>query len=259
LHLNEIGRCHITLHRPIAFDAYDRNRATGAFIIVDRLSNITVGAGMIVDRIVSKPGHKKAPVSQNIVKSRSLVSPADREKLLGQKGATIWLTGLSGSGKSTVAQQLEKHLIEQGRLCYILDGDNVRHGLNRDLGFSMEDRKENIRRIAEVAALMNDAGVIVITSFISPYISDRADAREVIGDESFVEVFIDTPIEVCEQRDPKGLYKKARSGEIQQFTGVSDPYEAPQDAELTIETETTDPTAASELIVDDLKARGLIG
>ncbi|MDF7807647.1 sulfate adenylyltransferase subunit CysN [Pontiellaceae bacterium B12219] len=259
LDLNEIARCHITLHRPIAFDPYDKNHTTGAFIIVDRLSNVTVGAGMIVDRIVSKPGHKTAPVSQNIVKSESLVTQADREKLLNQKGATIWLTGLSGSGKSTVAKDLEKELIGQGHLCYILDGDNVRHGLNRDLGFSMEDRKENIRRIAEVAALMNDAGVIVITSFISPYISDRASAREVIGDDAFVEVFIDTPIEICEQRDPKGLYKKARAGEIQQFTGISDPYEAPQDAELTVETENLEPAAAAALIIGDLKDRGLIG
>jgi len=259
LELNEIGRCHITLHRPIAFDSYERNRATGAFIIVDRLTNVTVGAGMIVDRIVSRPGHKKGPVSQNIVKSESLVSAEDRQKLLGQKGATVWLTGLSGSGKSTIAQQLEKELTEQGHLCYILDGDNVRHGLNRDLGFSMEDRKENIRRIAEVAALMNDAGVIVITSFISPYISDRAAAREVIGDESFIEVFIDTPIEVCEQRDPKGLYKKARSGEIQQFTGVSDPYEAPQDAELTLSTEALNPSQSARMVIGDLKSRGIIG
>ena len=259
LELNEIGRGHITLHRPIAFDSYERNRATGAFIIVDRLTNVTVGAGMIVDRIVSRPGHKKGPVSQNIVKSESLVSAEDRQKLLGQKGATVWLTGLSGSGKSTIAQQLEKELTEQGHLCYILDGDNVRHGLNRDLGFSMEDRKENIRRIAEVAALMNDAGVIVITSFISPYISDRAAAREVIGDESFIEVFIDTPIEVCEQRDPKGLYKKARSGEIQQFTGVSDPYEAPQDAELTLSTEALNPSQSARMVIGDLKSRGIIG
>ncbi len=259
LELNEIGRCHITLHRPIAFDPYDRNRTTGAFIVVDRLTNITIGAGMIVDRIVSKPGHKKAPVSQNIVKSDSLVSAEDRQKLLGQKGATIWLTGLSGSGKSTVAQQLEKDLVDQGHLCYILDGDNVRHGLNRDLGFSMEDRKENIRRIAEVAALMNDAGVIVITSFISPYISDRAAAREVIGDSSFVEVFVDTPIEICEQRDPKGLYKKARAGEIQQFTGISDPYEAPQDAEITIATDELAPDAASSIIIGDLQERGIVG
>ncbi len=259
LELNEIGRCHITLHRPIAFDPYEKNRTTGAFIIVDRLSNVTIGAGMIVDRIVSKPGHKKAPVSQNIVKSDSLVSAADREKILNQKGATIWLTGLSGSGKSTIAQQLEKELIDQGHLCYILDGDNVRHGLNRDLGFSMEDRKENIRRIAEVAALMNEAGVIVITSFISPYLSDRAAAREVIGDDAFVEVFVDTPIEICEQRDPKGLYKKARSGEIQQFTGVSDPYEAPQDAEITITTESIEPAAAAGLIIGDLKSRDIVG
>ena len=259
LELNEIGRCHITLHRPIAFDSYERNRATGAFIIVDRLSNITIGAGMITDRIVSKPGHKKEPVSQNIVKSESLVSEADRRKLLKQKGATIWLTGLSGSGKSTIAKHLERSLMDQGHLCYILDGDNVRHGLNRDLGFSMEDRRENIRRIAEVAALMNDAGVIVITSFISPYISDRAAAREVIGDESFVEVFVDTAIEVCEERDPKGLYKKARDGEIQQFTGISDPYEAPQDAELTIDTQELDPEAAAALITGDLQARGILG
>ncbi|WP_372807019.1 sulfate adenylyltransferase subunit CysN [Pontiella sp.] len=259
LELNEIGRCHITLHRPIAFDAYEKNRTTGAFIIVDRLTNVTVGAGMIVDRVVSRPGHAKSPVSQNIVKSDSLVSAEDRKKLLGQSGATVWLTGLSGSGKSTIAQQLEKELIAQGHLCYVLDGDNVRHGLNRDLGFSMVDRKENIRRIAEVAALMNDAGVIVITAFISPYLSDRAEAREVIGDESFVEVFVDTPIEVCEQRDPKGLYKKARAGEIQQFTGISDPYEAPQDAELTLQTENLAPEAAAESIVADLRSRGIIG
>ncbi|MBN2163216.1 MAG: sulfate adenylyltransferase subunit CysN [Pontiellaceae bacterium] len=259
LQLNEIGRCHLTLHRPIAFDSYERNRATGAFIIVDRLSNVTVGAGMIVDRIVSKPGHKASPVSQNIVRSDSLVSAEDRRKLLNQKGATVWLTGLSGSGKSTIAKELEKSLMEKGHLCYILDGDNVRHGLNRDLGFSMDDRKENIRRISEVASLMNDAGVIVITSFISPYISDRASAREVIGDETFVEVFVDTPLEICEERDPKGLYKKARAGEIQQFTGISDPYEAPQDAELTLATQDMSPDKAAEIIIDDLRGRGIIG
>jgi bifunctional enzyme CysN/CysC len=256
LELNEIGRCHITLHRPIAFDPYDRNRATGSFIIVDRLSNVTIGAGMIVDRIVSKSGHKRAPVSQNIVRTHGLVSADDRKKLLGQKGATVWLTGLSASGKSTIAQQLEQQLIEQGRLCYILDGDNVRHGLNRDLGFSMEDRQENIRRIAEVAALMNDAGVIVITSFISPYRLDRQSAREVIGDESFIEAFVDTPIEVCEQRDPKGLYKKARSGEIQQFTGISDAYEAPHNAEITLPTQELTPAEAADRIIDYLKGSG---
>ena len=258
LELNEIGRCHFTLHRSIAFDAYDRNRATGSFIIIDRISNVTVGAGMIVDRIVSRPGHKRSPVSQNIVRSDSLVSAADRQAILGQKGATVWLTGLSASGKSTIANLLEKELIAQGQLCYILDGDNVRHGLNRDLGFSMEDRKENIRRIAEVAALMNDSGVIVITSFISPYRFDRQTARDVIGDESFIEVFVDTPIEVCEQRDPKGLYRKARSGEIQQFTGISDAYEAPQNAEITLPTEKLTPAKEANVIVSELRARGII-
>jgi bifunctional enzyme CysN/CysC len=259
LELNEIGRCHITLHRPIAFDPYDRNRATGSFIIVDRESNVTIGAGMIVDRIVSKPRHKRAPVSQNIVMSDSLVSADERQSLLGQAGVTVWMTGLSASGKSTIARELEKELMAQGHLCYILDGDNVRHGLNRDLGFSMDDRKENIRRIAEVATLMNAAGLIVITSFISPYRQDRQSARKVIGDESFIEVFIDAPIEVCEQRDPKGLYKKARTGEIQQFTGISDPYEAPQNPEITLPTQELAPDEAVKRIVSDLKNRNVIG
>lgn len=278
LQLNEIARCHITLHRPIAFDPYEKNRTTGAFILVDRLTNVTVGAGMIVDRVVSRSVQEKGPVSQNIVKSESLVSAADRQKLLSQRGATIWLTGLSGSGKSTVAKQLEKELMEQGHLCYILDGDNVRHGLNRDLGFSMEDRKENIRRIAEVAKLMNEAGIIVITSFISPYRTDREQARVIVNGEAqadhkkdamplapcsmpenFLEIFINTPIEICEQRDPKGLYKKARAGEIQQFTGISDPYEAPENAELTIETENLAPEAAASLIISELKARSIVG
>jgi len=258
LELNEIGRCHITLHRPISFDPYDRNRTTGSFIIVDRESNVTVGAGMIVDRIVSKPMHKQAPVSQNIVKSDSLVTADERQSLLGQSGVTVWMTGLSASGKSTIAREFEKELMAQGHLCCILDGDNVRHGLNRDLGFSMDDRKENIRRIAEVATLMNAAGLIVVTSFISPYRLDRQSARDVIGAESFIEVFIDTPIEICEQRDPKGLYKKARAGEIQQFTGVSDAYEAPQNAEITLPTQDLEPDEAVKKIISGLKNRGVI-
>ena len=258
LDLNEIGRCHITLHRPIAFDPYDRNRATGSFIIVDRLTNVTIGAGMIVDRIVSKSDHKRAPVSQNIFRTGGLVSSDDRIGLLGQKGVTIWLTGLSASGKSTIAVQLEQQLIAQGRLCYILDGDNVRHGLNRDLGFSMEDRKENIRRIAEVAALMNEAGVIVISSFISPYRLDRQSARDVIGDDSFIEAFVQASLEVCERRDPKGLYVKARSGEIPQFTGISDPYEEPENAQITLRTEELSPDEAAKIIIDDLQGRGII-
>jgi len=258
LNLNEIGRCHITLHRPVAFDPYDRNRATGAFIIVDRLSNVTVGAGMIVDRIVAR-SRQQDPVSRNIVRSTSLVSADERRKLMGQKGATVWLTGLSASGKSTIALQLEKKLVEQGRPCYILDGDNVRHGLNRDLGFSMEDRQENIRRIAEVAALMNDAGVLVITAFISPYRQDRQSAREVIGEQSFIEAFVDTPIEVCEARDPKGLYKKARAGEIRQFTGVSDAYDPPLKAEITLRTTSLSPGQAADAIIAELEKRGILG
>ncbi len=258
LSLNEIGRCHVTLHRPVAFDPYDRNRATGCFIIVDRHSNVTVGAGMIVDRIVSRSSGRSAPVSQNIVRTRSKVSDESRRSLLGQEGATVWLTGLSASGKSTIAQELEKQLMAQGRLCYILDGDNVRHGLNRDLGFSMEDRKENIRRIAEVAALMNEAGVIVVTSFISPYRLDRQSAREVIGEESFIEVFVDTPLEICEQRDPKGLYKKARAGEIQQFTGVSDAYEPPLEADVTLPTQELSPTRAADRVIEFLQTKDII-
>jgi bifunctional enzyme CysN/CysC len=252
LQLNEIGRCHVTLHRPVPFDPYERNHATGAFVIVDRVTNVTVGAGMIVDRIVSR-SKKPAPVSRNIVRSDSLVSREQRENLLGQKGATIWLTGLSASGKSTIARQLEKRLIEQGRLCYILDGDNVRHGLNRDLGFSMEDRKENIRRISEVAALMNEAGVIVVTAFISPYRQDRKAAREIIGEENFIEAFVNTPLEVCEARDPKGLYKKARAGEIRQFTGVSDAYEPPRNPDIELLTENLSADDAADVVIESLR------
>ena len=257
LQLNEIGRCHITLHRPIAFDPYEKNRSTGAFIIVDRMTNITVGAGMIVDRIVAKE-KTSAPVSKNIVKSDSLVSDEERHELLNQQGATLWLTGLSGSGKSTIARQLERELIDMGHACYILDGDNIRHGLNRDLGFSAEDRSENIRRIAEVSKLFNDAGIIVITAFISPYVQDRQQAREIVGD-GFVEVFVDTPVEVCEERDPKGLYKKARAGEIPQFTGITDPYEAPTAAELTLATVDTPVETSVDAIVAKLRGAGIIG
>jgi bifunctional enzyme CysN/CysC len=271
LQLNEIGRCHITLHRPIAFDPYDRNRTTGAFILVDRLSNATVGAGMIVERIVARD-KTEAPVSKNIEKSHSLVSDEDRQNLLNQKGATLWLTGLSGSGKSTIARRLERELTDMGHACYILDGDNVRHGLNRDLGFSAEDRAENIRRIAEVAHLFNDAGIIVITAFISPCCADRAAARFVVeggrsdveGDtfresDRFIEVFVDTPLEICEQRDPKGLYKKARTGEIPQFTGISAPYEAPGSPELTLPTADTPVEASVDAIIAKLRDDGIIG
>ncbi|MEM6884681.1 MAG: sulfate adenylyltransferase subunit CysN [Verrucomicrobiota bacterium] len=257
LALNEIGRVRLTLHRPIVFDPYKKNPATGSFVVIDRLTNATVAAGMIIDRATARTqGSGSTPVSQNITPEGTLVGSQDREALLGQKAATFWLTGLSGSGKSTLAKALEQKLIAEGRACYILDGDNVRHGLNRDLGFSMEDRSENIRRISEVARLFNQAGIIVITAFISPYLQDRKQAREIIGSECFHEVFVDTPLEVCEERDPKGLYQKARAGEIPQFTGISDPYEAPENAEYVVKTAEQD----LETSVDQLAAfaRGVI-
>ena len=169
------------------------------------------------------------------------VSSQERGKLLGQRPLTVWLTGLSGAGKSTIAIELERRLVDSGRACYMLDGDNVRAGINRDLGFGAEDRGENIRRIAEVARLMNDAGLIVISAFISPYRADRAMARQIIGTDRFAEVYVNAPLEVCEQRDTKGLYRKARRGELADFTGISAPYEEPQAAELVL------PTAANPL------------
>jgi adenylylsulfate kinase len=176
------------------------------------------------------------PVATNIVRAEGHVSSADREALLGQTAKTLWFTGLSGSGKSTLAFAVEQALIASGRACYVLDGDNVRFGLNRDLGFSPEDRTENIRRIGEVCRLFNDAGLIVLTAFISPYRADRDLVRALHPQGSFVEVFVDTPLEVCEARDVKGLYAKARAGEITEFSGISAPYEAPRDPELVVDT-----------------------
>lgn len=173
-------------------------------------------------------------VQNNIVWHNSHITASDRQKLMKQKPLTIWLTGLSAAGKSTLAFALERILIEAGHLCYVLDGDNVRHGLNNNLGFSAEDRSENIRRVAEVAKLMNDAGLIVITAFISPFQADRDKARAIIGDGMFQEIFVDAGLDACEARDPKGLYKKARAGQIPDFTGISSPYEAPLNPELVI-------------------------
>ncbi len=240
LELNEIGRVELELFEPIACDTYKRNRTTGGFIVIDPQTNSTVGAGMIIDRALHKQVQPQTPagqpVSKNIVRQESAVTSEARQDLFAQMPRTIWLTGLSGSGKSTIAYELERRLVEQGKACFVLDGDNVRHGLNRDLGFSPEDRSENIRRIGEVAHLFNQAGLIVITAFISPYRSDRDSAREVIGDDRFAEIFLDTPLSVCEERDPKGLYKKARSGEISGFSGVSAPYEIPESPTLSFNT-----------------------
>jgi bifunctional enzyme CysN/CysC len=254
LGLNDIGRVTLETFKPLFWDPYEHNRATGAFIFIDPLTNATAGVGMLVDRIVQR--EESAPASRNITRETSLVTPDQREALLRQKPATLWMTGLSGSGKSSIARALEKRLADTGHAAFVLDGDNVRHGLNRDLGFSAEDRTENIRRVAEVCRLFNEAGLLVLTSFISPYRRDREQARGVVGDERFLEVFVDAPLAVCEQRDPKGLYKKARSGEIASFTGVSAPYEAPERPDLRIDTSTCSVDAAVDAILAELTRRG---
>ena len=244
LELNEIGVCNLALDSPIAFDPYAENRDLGGFIIIDRLSNRTVGAGMI---------HFALRRSQNIHWQAVDVDRAARSALKGQRGRVIWLTGLSGSGKSTIANLVERRLHASGRHTYLLDGDNVRHGLNKDLGFTDEDRVENIRRVAEVAKLMVDAGLIVLVSFISPFRAERRMARELMGEGDFVEVFVDTPLDVAESRDVKGLYRKARAGELRNFTGIDSPYEAPETPEIRIDTTTISAEDAAEQIVDWLE------
>ena len=198
------------------------------------------------------------PKSRNIVWHEGIVTRADREKMAGHKGCTIWMTGLSGSGKSTLAVALEKALIDRGIRTFVLDGDNVRHGLNKDLGFSPEDRNENIRRIGEVAKLFTDAGVINITAFISPYRQDRDRVRALMSEGDFVEAFVDCPLDICEQRDPKGLYKKARAGEIPEFTGISAPYEAPDNPEITLKTGAMSKEETLRALVEFLEKKGYI-
>ncbi|CAN7278121.1 sulfate adenylyltransferase subunit CysN [Aminobacter sp. LjRoot7] len=227
LEMNEVGVCNISTQSTVAFDSFAENRTTGAFILIDRISNATVGAGMILHPLRR---------SENIHWQSLDVTRHARADLKNQRPAVLWFTGLSGSGKSTVANMLEKKLHAAGRHTYILDGDNVRHGLNRDLGFTDEDRVENIRRVAEVAKLMADAGLIVIVSFISPFRAERRMARELMGQGEFVEVFVDTPFEECAKRDPKGLYARALAGAIKNFTGVDSPYETPENPEIHLQT-----------------------
>lgn len=198
------------------------------------------------------------PKSDNIVRHEGSVTRADRERILGQKGAVLWFTGLSGSGKSTVAREVERLLAGSDRLVYVLDGDNVRHGLCADLGFSAEDRTENIRRIGHVAALFADAGAIVLTAFISPYRADRALVREVVGEDSFLEVLVDADVATCEARDPKGLYKKARAGEIPEFTGISAPYEAPESPALVLKTDEQTLDESAQSVRAMLEQRGIV-
>ncbi|MBT8606624.1 sulfate adenylyltransferase subunit CysN [Polynucleobacter paneuropaeus] len=227
LGLNSIAYCNISLDRPIPFDAYVENRQTGGFILIDRITSNTVGAGLI--NFALRRSH-------NIYIQNIDINKAARAQLKHQTPKVIWFTGLSGSGKSTIANLVEKHLHQLGMHTYLLDGDNIRHGLNKDLGFTDQDRVENIRRIAEVAKLMVDAGLIVLTAFISPFRSERQMAREIFQEGEFIEVFIDTPLELAEKRDPKGLYKKARGGQLKNFTGIDSAYEYPENPELILKT-----------------------
>ena len=242
--LNEVATVTVATDKPIAFDSYTTNALTGGFILVDRLSNATLGAGTI------DFGLRRA---QNLTYQSFDVNREVRAAMKGQKPQIVWFTGLPGSGKSAIANLLEKRLTAEGKHAYILDGDNVRHGLNRDLGFTEAARVENIRRVAEVAKLMADAGLIVLVSFISPFEKERRLAREISGDLNFVEVYVDTPLEVCEARDPKGLYKRARAGEIKNFTGIDSPFEPPTNAELVLHGAEEEPLALADKLHGWLK------
>jgi bifunctional enzyme CysN/CysC len=243
LELNDIGVCELELDRAIPFEAYADDRALGGFILIDRLSNSTVGAGLINFALRR---------SQNVHWQALDVDKQVRSRQKGQRACVLWLTGLSGAGKSTIANRIEKRLTAQGRHTYLLDGDNVRHGLNKDLGFTAQDRVENIRRVAEVSRLMVDAGLIVLVSFISPFRTERRMARQLFAPGEFLEVFIDTPLAEAERRDVKGLYKKARRGELKNFTGIDSPYEPPESPEVRIDTTAMDADQAAEHIIAHL-------
>ncbi len=243
LELNEVAYCNLHLDQPVAFEPYARNRALGGFILIDRQSNATVAAGTL-DFALRRAG--------NIHWQHMDVDRSARARIKHQTPRCLWFTGLSGAGKSTIANLVEKKLLAMGQHTYLLDGDNVRHGLNKDLGFTDEDRVENIRRVAEVAKLMTDAGLIVLVSFISPFRAEREMARALFGDGEFLEVFVDTPLAVAEQRDVKGLYAKARAGQLRNFTGIDSPYEAPEHPELHLQAGLTDPVELAEQVIHAL-------
>ncbi len=250
LELNDIGLCNLSLSEPIAFDAYEQNRTMGSFILIDRFTNATVAAGMI---------HFGLRRATNIHWQALDLNKAIRAEAMGQRPVLVWFTGLSGAGKSTIANLVEKKLHVLGRHTYLLDGDNVRHGLNRDLGFTDADRVENIRRVGEAAKLFVDAGLIVLVSFISPFRSERDMARELVEAGEFLEVYVDTPLAVAEARDPKGLYKKARAGAIRNFTGVDSPYEPPLKPELAIDTTNHSAEELADRVVEYLRRGGYLG
>jgi bifunctional enzyme CysN/CysC len=247
LELNEVGYCKLALDKPVAFDAYADNRQTGAFVLIDKLTNATVGAG-IVDFALRR--------ASNIAWHEMKVDKSSRARMNAQKPCVLWFTGLSGAGKSTIADRLEQKLHAAGKRTYLLDGDNVRHGLNKDLGFTDQDRVENIRRVAEVAKLIVDAGMITLVSFISPFRSERQMARALMEEGEFVEIFVDTPLSVCEERDPKGLYKKARAGELKNFTGIDSDYEIPQNAEIILKSGESEVSTLVDQVIDYLRDNG---
>lgn len=258
LELNDIGRVSLELYRPLLCDSYKVNRQTGSFILIDPLTNATVAAGMILDRRPRNPVQTEtAADARNHLESAPVLT-AQRQKLLRQKPATLWLTGLCGAGKSSIAHQLEKRLLAQKHLCAVLDGESLRRGLNLDLGFAANERTENLRRTAEVARLFNAAGLIAIVASISPYHSDRRNARYRIGHDHFIELFIDAPLEVCEKRDQRGLYARARSGELPRFTGISAPYEAPTTPDLHLKTNELTIDQAVDQIIELLQKRGIL-
>ena len=249
LQLNEIGNCTLAVDRPIAFDSYAENRQTGSFILIDRMTNNTVGMGMI-----NFPLRRAANIHwQNLD-----INKAANAEQKGQNPAVLWFTGLSGSGKSTIANEVQRRLYATGRHSFILDGDNVRHGLNRDLGFTDADRVENIRRVAEASKLMVEAGLITLVSFISPFRAERELARNLMEEGEFIEIFVNTPLSVAETRDPKGLYKKARAGNLKNFTGIDSPYEAPENPEIEINTAEMSVEDATERVINGLIERGII-
>jgi len=249
LDLNAVAFCNLSLDRAIAYDAYAENASTGSFILIDKFSNQTVGAGMI------EFGLRRAT---NLVWQDLDIDKAERARMKGQNAGVIWFTGLSGAGKSTVANLVEKRLHSLGKHTYILDGDNVRHGLNRDLGFTDADRVENIRRVGETAKLFVDAGMLVLVSFISPFRSERRMVRDMLEGGEFFEIFVDASLEVCESRDPKGLYAKARDGQIKNFTGIDSPYEPPEKADLHLNTADLAPDQAAEKVIEMLRENRLI-
>jgi bifunctional enzyme CysN/CysC len=249
LHRNEIAFVNVATVEPINFDSYEENSHTGGFMLIERHSNATVAAGMI------RFGLRRAA---NTHLQSFEVTKTARALLNGQKPVLLWFTGLSGAGKSTIANNLERKLHALGKRTFVLDGDNVRHGLNRDLGFTEADRVENIRRVAEVAKLFLDAGLITMVAFISPFQAEREMARELVGPDEFVEIFVDTPLEICEQRDPKGLYRKARRGELRNFTGFDSPYERPENPELVLNARNDSAEDLADHVIAFLQQRGML-